>query len=104
MKRNRYFEFTIKPIPFAILIYLIGWYDIRRPLFGNNITIGFFFMTVSVWIIISYLIRYRMKTKNKCEICQSRRFLSGFLLLFLPTYTLIYWLINIDWGTVSTKF
>jgi len=93
--RRKHFEFTIKPIPFAFLIYFIGWYDIQGHVFGNNVTIGYFFMTVAVWILISYLIRYRLKTKNSCDICKFRRSLSGILVLFLPTYTLFCWLYHL---------
>jgi hypothetical protein len=96
MSKNNYFEFTIKPIPFAFLIYFIGWYDFKRHIFGQNITIGFFFMTVAVWIFISFLIRYRSKNKNNCNECKQKRFLAGFLLVFLPTYTLFYWIISIN--------
>ena len=94
MRRKRHFEFTIKPIPFAVLIYFIGWYDFKKPIFGENVTVGYFFMTVAVWILISYLIRFRIKTKNACDACKFKRSLSGFFLIFLPSYTLVYWIFN----------
>ena len=103
MKRKNYFEFTIKPIPFAMLIYLAGWYDFKHGIFGQEVTVGFFFMTVSVWIFISYLIRYRSKTKKSCDKCKLNRRLAGIFLVFLPTYTLIYWIISI-YGPFQLKF
>ncbi len=103
MKRKNYFEFTIKPLPFAMLIYLAGWYDFKHGIFGREVTVGFFFMTVSVWIIISYLIRYRSKTKNSCDSCKFNRKLAGIFLIFLPFYTLIYWFVSI-YGPFQLKF
>ena len=95
MRNKKHFEFTIKPIPFAILIYFIGWYDFKNPIFGDNITVGFFFMTVSVWILISYLIRFRIKSKNACDECKMKRMLSGYFVVALPGYTLLYWIFNL---------
>jgi len=91
--KKTYPDFRIKPIPFGILVYFIGLYDFKHHLFGNEITIGYFFSVVGVWILLPYLIRFRVKIKEEIDNNNAKFILSGILIVLLPLYTLIYWFI-----------
>lgn len=90
------FLFTLKPQAVGIFIYIIGWIDFKKHIFGDRVTVGHFFMLIGVWIIISWLARVRnlknYKDKNSYFYNEEHRRIAAFALVALPLYTLIYWL------------
>ncbi len=92
------FLFTLKPQAVAIFIYIIGWIDFKKHLFGDRVTVGHFFMLIAVWILISWFARVRnlkdSKNKNIYFYTEEHRRFAGFAIITLPLYTLIYWIYN----------
>ncbi len=89
------FQFTIKPIPLALLIYWCGWFDIKHHFFGKKATVGYFLMTIGVWIVLSRLIHIRNKrceqTVNMYQYSEKERYIAALGLILIPSYTLFHW-------------